>query len=106
MTTKTTILLGAAAGAMMLLGAGGAWAADPANCELNDRQVAAGWTCVGGETITPVTRQIGGPNCQDGTVTTFSYQAINPAGQAPEDKLFESDPDVEPVWGPAYRCPT
>jgi hypothetical protein len=26
MTTKTTILLGAAAGAMMLLGAGGAWA--------------------------------------------------------------------------------
>jgi hypothetical protein len=44
MTTKTTILLGAAAGAMMLLGAGGAWA-QLANCT-QGQLTGAAWTTV------------------------------------------------------------
>jgi hypothetical protein len=108
--TKTTILLGAAAGAMMLLGAGGAWAAeaptDAANCDLNDRQVAAGWTCTAESSVTNISRQQPGQSnrCQDATITTSIFRGYNPAGNLADDKVFESDP-VQSDWGSSYPKP-
>jgi hypothetical protein len=107
MTTKTTILLGAAAGAMMLLGAGGAWAAEEpteaANCGLNDRQVAAGWTCTAESSVTNISREIGGGSrCQDATITTSTYRGYNPSGNL-SDKVFESE--LQSDWGSSYPKP-
>jgi hypothetical protein len=80
--TKTTILLGAAAGAMMLLGAGGAWA----ECDLNQRQYDAGWTCVAGEETKTATgtcqQKTAGPNITYQIVydVTTTETAYNPDG--------------------------
>jgi hypothetical protein len=104
MTTKTTILLGAAAGAMMLLGAGGAWAAEApteaANCGLNSSQVNAGWTCTAETSTTDISREIGGGSrCQDATITTSTYRGYNPSGNL-SDKVFEST--LQSDWGSSY----
>jgi hypothetical protein len=85
MTTKTTILLGAAAGAMMLLGAGGAGATT--TCGLNQNQLNRGFYCVE-ETGTQITRtQIGSvtnPRCKTDGQDGIFFQAYNQNDQPME----------------------
>jgi hypothetical protein len=75
---------------------------DAANCGLNARQVAAGWTCEEEVETTNVSRTIGGGrNCQDATITTTTYTAYNPSGNFVEDKSVTSEPE-ESEWGSSY----
>jgi len=63
---------------------------------LNQRQVAAGWSCEMEEVS--VSRLIGGGSrCQDATQVTL--QAYNPAGNPSEDKVIELE---EGDWGSSY----
>jgi hypothetical protein len=107
MTTKTTILLGAAAGAMMLLGAGGAWADNP--CGLNDNQLNLGFTCEVTESEETRTRTIGsgpGTQCQTQTRTVTTWTAYNLVGKEMEDKGGSSATEWEGSGQPAPgACP-
>jgi hypothetical protein len=75
---------------------------DPANCGLNDRQVAAGWTCTEETDTVNVSRIIGGgTRCQDASITTTTYRGYNPSGNLADEKIFTSEPQ-ESDWGSSY----
>jgi hypothetical protein len=75
---------------------------DPANCGLNARQVAAGWTCTEEVETSNISREIGGGSrCQDASITTSVYRAYNPSGNLAEDKTDVSEPE-ESDWGSSY----
>lgn len=78
---------------------------DPENCNLNARQVAAGWTCTEEVDTDNVSREIaGGARCQDATITTTTYRSYNPSGNLAEDRTVVVEPE-EADWGPSYAKP-
>lgn len=74
-----------------------------ANCNLNARQAAAGWTCTAEAEVTNVSRVIGnGSRCQDASSSVTTYRAYNPAGKIAEDKTIVVGDSELSDWGSSY----
>lgn len=92
--------------AVLLLVSSGAWADHGIpECNLNHAQVRAGWSCQIDQVVTNQSLPSGITSaCRDRTITTTTYQGVNPAGRADEDRYFEPEPVVS-NWGAPYAAP-